>query len=814
MQLTISPLEFDNKPTDKDVPEITKSLTTVDDDFNNLLQCVSNNGNTFCPSVIERVAGVFSQDGFKESEIVCLDFDNEDAFNKKLVEGYLTPDQFINLSINEYGLFPSYLYETFSSKPDHFKFRVVYMLPYIIKDINRYKEILKQLMFLFPTCDEKCKNVNRLFFGSNKGLYYQDTLTMLNFELLQNNCEVKLKEKYKQHSSEHIGEICVTVYKNTIDANKDLPVLSNFNDIKQLQLVCPAFKDILEGKDFNHDIKWRILTNVITMPRIEALYKKALSLHSSRDWNTTAKAIEKSKYFKEHGPTYCSPTCPYYSQCDITKTINMRVRNKIKGEYIKMKDETVYKELEDVRQQIRKTIETIVSNKDGKIHVINSQCGVGKTYALKNLRDITLAFDRHETKETIHQEHFKYVQNLMITPRQPELPPDIQKRVNDYYNMGAFKSADSLIVQHANAPEGIEYVESRRIPLKGTVLTTHAKIFHNETENDTIVFDEDPINEMIQIDEVKVSDLLNFIDYLKLLNNDSLFQYFKQFYQDKNISGKGGKLIIPAKHIAFEIKEVVDIFEAFNKNNTNSSNLVKLLSAVNYFVTHEKVVFVSKRELPKNKTIIICSATISKLYAEYLFDSRLVWHETDQVKYKGNILQYVDKSFSKTQTTIREGLNKLGNEKRSGYNKEVIDDIKSNGLPTITFKDRSKLFNDSNEVPYFGAVTGLNDLIGKNINVVGTPRLPSYVVSLIASMFTHNINDQSDEAKSIEIVINNFKFTYLTYTNPILQAIDLNYTSSQLEQAVGRSRLINNDCNVNVFSHYPVKQTNIVSKVI
>jgi hypothetical protein len=47
---------------------------------------------------------------------------------------------------------------------------------------------------------------------------------------------------------------------------------------------------------------------------------------------------------------------------------------------------------------------------------------------------------------------------------------------------------------------------------------------------------------------------------------------------------------------------------------------------------------------------------------------------------------------------------------------------------------------------------------------------------------------------------------YKTYSNKYLRAIDLNYTASQLEQAVGRSRVLTEGCMVYVYSHFPVEQ--------
>jgi hypothetical protein len=45
-----------------------------------------------------------------------------------------------------------------------------------------------------------------------------------------------------------------------------------------------------------------------------------------------------------------------------------------------------------------------------------------------------------------------------------------------------------------------------------------------------------------------------------------------------------------------------------------------------------------------------------------------------------------------------------------------------------------------------------------------------------------------------------------TYADEVLQAFQLWMIESQLEQAVGRSRLLRHNCAVNLFSNYPLKQ--------
>nr|WP_092067933.1 hypothetical protein [Dendrosporobacter quercicolus]NSL46850.1 hypothetical protein [Dendrosporobacter quercicolus DSM 1736]SDL66510.1 hypothetical protein SAMN04488502_101496 [Dendrosporobacter quercicolus] len=57
---------------------------------------------------------------------------------------------------------------------------------------------------------------------------------------------------------------------------------------------------------------------------------------------------------------------------------------------------------------------------------------------------------------------------------------------------------------------------------------------------------------------------------------------------------------------------------------------------------------------------------------------------------------------------------------------------------------------------------------------------------------------------------NGYLFKMKTYKDEILRSFQLWMIESQLEQAVGRSRLLRHDCIVNLFSNYPLRQAKIM----
>ena len=108
---------------------------------------------------------------------------------------------------------------------------------------------------------------------------------------------------------------------------------------------------------------------------------------------------------------------------------------------------------------------------------------------------------------------------------------------------------------------------------------------------------------------------------------------------------------------------------------------------------------------------------------------------------------------------------------------------------------------------YFGNAIGCDCLKGQDIDVVGTP----YQVDFLYKLFPFSIGlDVNEDAvmKPCWVVHNGYIFRFTTYgeQDDILRKFHLWMVESELEQAVGRARLLRYDCTVNLFSNFPLKQ--------
>ena len=103
---------------------------------------------------------------------------------------------------------------------------------------------------------------------------------------------------------------------------------------------------------------------------------------------------------------------------------------------------------------------------------------------------------------------------------------------------------------------------------------------------------------------------------------------------------------------------------------------------------------------------------------------------------------------------------------------------------------------------HFGNCAGCDILKGENIDVIGTPHQPEWIYKLFAYSLGYDVDDRLKPNTQVEH--NGFRFYFMTYTDKLLRAIQ-----SELEQAVGRARLLRCDCVVNLFSDFPLRQATL-----
>jgi len=185
------------------------------------------------------------------------------------------------------------------------------------------------------------------------------------------------------------------------------------------------------------------------------------------------------------------------------------------------------------------------------------------------------------------------------------------------------------------------------------------------------------------------------------------------------------------------------------------------------------------------------SATVDKAICEYYFgEDNVDFYECKKAEYIGNLNQFYDKSMSRACIAKDTGL--------IGRIKEW-----SNFLHTISFKKFKQYYVGT---LHFGNTAGRDFMKGENIDVIGTPHQPEWIYKLIAYSFGLDFDTEARLKPGTTVQHNGYRFRFMTYEDTVLRAIQFYIIESELEQAVGRARLLRCKCIVNLFSNFPLKQ--------
>lgn len=120
----------------------------------------------------------------------------------------------------------------------------------------------------------------------------------------------------------------------------------------------------------------------------------------------------------------------------------------------------------------------------------------------------------------------------------------------------------------------------------------------------------------------------------------------------------------------------------------------------------------------------------------------------------------------------------------------------------ITFKEFS-----STEEPHFGDAQGYDKYKGKDLAVVGTPHMLTAYYKLLGQKLGYHTDDMLCRRRIEE---DGYSFTFMTFAGEDMRNLQLAFIKTELEQAVGRARVLRCDCTVYVFSNYPCEQADLI----
>ena len=579
-------------------------------------------------------------------------------------------------------------------------------------------------------------------------------------------------------------------------------------DLKKIHQKCQLFREFEAGKrDMTHDELLGLATNLLQVEtgikrfkEIQLKYPEFYDTERMKEWERHLSYIDQEEY----KPQCCSGFCPYCEKCEHgTNILSSSCPKGVLMERIPGYSEE-FCSIEELQDDTYETISKAFYARDDKVHVIRSQTGACKSYSYLRLMSenpemrFIIATPTNLLKDETEDKAIRMNIDAKKTPSleqiKGDIPPRVWKHIQKLYKGGQHGMVHIYIQQvleKEKVPCLEKYMKEREAlkDYKGNVITTHRYLLTMDEnrlkEFDTIIIDEDIIFKSVipNQGEITVSELKKMMD--KSADSCLLKKIKEILKQAKEQScvkadsfewDKEDDEIIPFDLPSFCLAEKFYIRRKSKEKNLKEDS-----------VSFLKPVFF------KDVKYIMVSATANEAICRLYFgENRVKFYECKKAKYMGRLNQYPGKSMSRSSIASSPGIiRRLIN--RFGFSEERV----------ITFMKE----NIGNL--HFGNTEGSNTLEGKNILVIGTPYHADFLYKLAA--FTMGIDFDEDEEMEMQVIeYNGYRFRFKTFKNADLRAIHLWMIESELEQAVGRARLLRNSCEVHLFSSFPISQSHMV----
>lgn len=838
MQITKSNTILTKKPKNGSIKTSVTHITTINS-LEDLKKIVLTNAFNCA-----QASGISSKDWISQ-QMFALDFDNG-----------LQPNKFLEMCIRN-SLKPNLMYTTYSDTPEYRKFRAIFILDKPITDQKVAKYIILGLHKIFSIgVDTNCSDICRMYYPGKSIIYESDELNenewFSQYMLAQVATNERFYEKFNYKYDDSVERPDKIKDYNWDKALSNFKILNLFFTTEyrfsfnilfglmlNMQYIYGGEKKILERMQYINNMGGAMYFPDTPGRGIEK-YPKS--------YFYSLKNINKNKYL----PKSLKNFSPFEEDHDFRNLLDIKHK---KGLIERLKNinqmsidtargllnqsyDLAKKRIPFSIKQVSPDIMTdevkpFIEYKDqlfdappeDAIYIFKITTGAGKSQAFLNERNALIALPTHRLKDEMSN---RMQVNHYITPDSPVFSnPIINDTISQLRDSGLFTEVANIIKDIANNGycyiSKIKYIsttkdknlasnyidENRKC--RGTietVLTTHTRAINDPSfDHDFIIFDEDPLNDLMNMDEIE----LNFTAF----DNTPYSQFVKTLERDLRNMSSECILDMPK----YTIPVAFDKFAA----SLRFGKLIKLLRSdliikktLKDKSLNDKVViyYCTKKELPKNKKIFIMSATIPGAIYEKLYGSRVIIVDISNIKPAGVVEQYTKRSFSSTgmenyNTKVYDELFKQIQGTKVITHMKQVGRFETYSKSLLRLDDASK--TDPNYLNhyhnyYFGACSGGDRLNGYDVSVIGTPNKPDFVYFMYAKIL--NLPNSIDMTLSDRIVEwNDFRFRFFTYENKDLRDIQLSLIESEILQAAGRGRFLTNKNTTKIFSSLPLKIT-------
>lgn len=813
MKIRIDKTGYTEKP--KRFTKIHNSLSNtqaVEIDFDEFCDLVGNQGHAFC--VADFNGNKRGRDEFKSQQLFALDFDNK---NRKV-----TIDEILTRA-ESYGLSVALAYETLSSENSD-KFRVVFMTAFPISDVRAAEIIIGALMYIFPECDGACKDVARIFLGGKRVLFSQNKFVsvwkiMMEFpgalKVRDNKHYKSTLEKFcKVHRLYRMGGYPYVLEKRSDDCYEffdsgrmiyfnfdkeeghtnvktEVKKIRNFN-FNILENKCKLCEEFMDDKRvLHHNEIFGLATNFVNIEGginvfLNHIEESSIEHYRDKDWSYYMHYMSVQGYT----PMLCENFCPYHNECNHAANMLLTAKTN-RNSVVKLKPPE-FCNIEEAEKEVKDALYKSVYDTHDGINIIKAQTAIGKTAnyveLIKNSsKKFIIAVPTNILKDEVHQrlvaEGVTGVVKTKSVRTLEEMESEFGEAVKAYNELGAYCDLIKYINKAAKE-EDKEYLLEYIKPLADycneenrVIVTTHKKFINNRDEvikEYEIIIDED-----ILFSSIKNNCTVNVADLRKVDSIGKVGRFLSEYTSGKE------------KYIkSEECTTYVSYKKMMRKGIT--SNVNGFMSATSLYVTKDgKVHCFIPPTFIKTKYTVLSATANEKMYQMFFPEMTVRTFNCKEAKQKGKLIQDCTRSYSRRDIDSDSDFFDKIKKENPGFNN------------IITF---AKYEESVNCALHFGNTEGVNSLKGKNLLVVGTPHNNEFVYKLIA---THLGIDTSDRMEFLEVEDTHYKYWLHTYRNLHLREIQLYFIKSELIQAVGRARLLRNDCTVKLYSSVPLPQAKI-----
>jgi hypothetical protein len=473
-------------------------------------------------------------------------------------------------------------------------------------------------------------------------------------------------------------------------------------------------------------------------------------------------------------------------------------------------------------QRLKDTFKTVYDDKTpGRLDLIQAGIGLGKTSLLveeivHQSSGTIIAFVTHQMKRQfigdLNQKGYREGVDYIVTPQIPTfINQEYNFQLQYLFDNQQFKKAKQYIhsiwQKDASTNDALaakEYLAKYDGFINaiiyerfaGTILTTHSMCHFFEFGklsklHRTIIYDEDLYSGgLISTDYFMLDDLK------RLSEKDKKYKKEYQRLLNKGIGIYQNGIHIPNAHIENQINQSKSLIE-----KGLYYKLLELKKSKGYAVITErkrgkdiyKLLYGKRINLKPNMKYIVLSGTAPEGLYRFENIEVSIHNQSKYVVHRGALKQYTGKSFSQSSLAKSDKLPE-----------------NPDGLPVITFQKHKGLFQGATEDIHFFNALGYNDLKGKDLVIVGTPHLNPYALAILAleTGLDIDLNDENLlKMANQRVEFNGLRFKLYTYVNDVLRELTMQLTESELQQAIGRARMLRHDSTVHLYSNFPLWQT-------